>query len=217
MTPRVLLAAWWCCCRGSMAWRRRGALALALLTCAPAASADIQCDETCATCSGPEAYDCDSCDSKTPVKALGWVSKGQWRNSEYCMECTTETSGTTRRSIGCGAGQWCVSQQCTACHSSCQTCDGVGKDDCQSCDPKGALPHHYSGKIIVAGIDLQPGDYCVQCMEDNHCPSGLNHGDACRRCLRPHASALAARRRESQHGDAMPPTPPPPNCPTAQP
>ena len=53
----------------------------------------------------------------------------------------------------CGVGQYCSSAtECAACHPDCATCDGGGADDCDSCDPKSKLPHHYEGKI--GGIDL---------------------------------------------------------------
>ena len=86
------------------------------------------CDSSCQTCSGSNATSCLSC--KTGMYLLA--------SNNSCVSCNVA-----------GYYQNTTSQQCTACDSSCQTCNGSNATSCLSCK---------TGKYLLAS-----NNSCVTC------------------------------------------------------
>ncbi|XP_072564200.1 proprotein convertase subtilisin/kexin type 5b isoform X2 [Paramormyrops kingsleyae] len=71
------------------------------------------CHEDCETCLGPNYDDCNSCDDGTQLLSGECVAESQLCNDNSFVNSNEE---------------------CELCHSSCKTCSGPGKNNCDSCE-----------------------------------------------------------------------------------
>ena len=75
----------------------------------------VQCDASCAACTGPGAFECSSCD---PVGVASHLRAGA------CVD-------------SCGGGYYAEDQPlvrtCQPCHASCQACTGPRASQCSAC------------------------------------------------------------------------------------
>ncbi|KAI2661407.1 Proprotein convertase subtilisin/kexin type 5 [Labeo rohita] len=116
------------------------------------------CHHTCRSCGGPDHNDCDSCEDDM------FLDKGQ------CISISK---------ISCPDGKFLNSQSdCEQCDSSCWTCSGNGKEQCDSCQdgmfltnsqmcvsicPHETHPNQTSGRCE----DCSAG--CLTCRDAHHC------------------------------------------------
>lgn len=75
------------------------------------------CHATCATCAGPAANQCTTCNA------------GRWLNGGTCAPCSA-CAANQYVQTACGATSNTV---CAACAASCATCTGAGANACASC------------------------------------------------------------------------------------
>ncbi len=75
------------------------------------------CDPTCATCTGPGANQCTSCDA------------GRYLSGGQCLVCATCAANQYQASA-CTANANTV---CGACNAACATCSGPSANECTSC------------------------------------------------------------------------------------
>jgi len=122
------------------------------------------CDASCATCSGPGANECTSCN-------LG--------DELYNGQCVST----------CPAGTYTDGSVCSACDASCTTCSGTGPNACTSC-PSGQVVQ--GGACVAAPVGCPSGQFMYNGQCVSTCPSGtyVNSG-TCTPCSDTHCTTCA--------------------------
>ncbi|XP_048065150.1 proprotein convertase subtilisin/kexin type 5b isoform X2 [Megalobrama amblycephala] len=114
------------------------------------------CHHMCRTCGGPEFDDCDSCEDDM------FLEKGRCISKSY---------------IKCPDGKFLNGQgECEQCHSSCRTCSGNDKEQCDSCE-KGMFLTNSQMCVSVCPLETHGNQTSGRC-ED--CSAG------CLTCLDAH-------------------------------
>ncbi|MCL2776463.1 MAG: polysaccharide deacetylase family protein [Polyangiaceae bacterium] len=114
----------------------------------------VQCNASCATCTGPGADQCDSC------------AAGKFLAAGTCTACSTCANGSYQ-AASCNASTDTV---CAPCDASCATCTGPAATDCVTC-AAGRTSH---AGVCAACTQCGSGSYVAsQCTEaaDTVCAS----------------------------------------------
>ncbi|XP_019909261.2 proprotein convertase subtilisin/kexin type 5 [Esox lucius] len=149
-----------------------------------------ECHSECATCNGPDSDNCVSC--------VGGKSAEEG-------ECVIERDSCPEKTFHTDDGE------CQACHASCESCSGEGKNQCRTCVkghflttervcvlkcPAGSFASRLSGACEVCPQG------CVQCVDAQHCtrchlvrkaPLYLQDGQCVHQCQRGYPAGQMCR------------------------
>lgn len=105
----------------------------------PAIAAQLPCDASCATCTGPNDTQCVTCGG------------GRFLQAGACKTCSTCNPGTYA-SAPCAANADTV---CSACDPACATCTGGGNAACNACN----AGYWLNGTTCLPCTQCAPGTY----------------------------------------------------------